>query len=156
MELANVIVREANLDDLQELLRFEQELIDAERPFDPTIRPSPLKYYNLEELIHDKDIGVYVAEYQGKLISSGYGMARKARHYLDHEEYAYLGFMYTDPDYRGKGVNFKVLNVLKEWAKKQGLEELRLTVYDENIPAIKAYEKAGFQKHIIEMRLREK
>ncbi len=156
MELTDVIVREARLEDLQDLLRFEQELIDAERPFDPTIRPSPLNYYDLEHLIHDEQIGIYVAEYKGKLISSGYGMARKARHYLDHEEYAYLGFMYTDPNYRGKGVNHMVLNVLKEWAKKQGLEELRLTVYDENIPAIKAYEKAGFQKHIIEMRLREK
>ena len=156
MELSDVIVREAMRKDLQELLRFEQELIEAERPFDPTIRPSPLYYYDLEKLIQDKDIGVYVAEYKGKLISSGYGMARKARHYLDHDEYAYLGFMYTDPDYRGKGVNFMVLNALKDWARKQGLTELRLTVYDENIPAVKAYEKAGFQKHIVEMRLREK
>lgn len=156
MEIRDVIVREACLDDLQDLLRFEQELIQAERPFDPTIRPSPLLYYDLEKLIQDEDVGVYVAEYKGKLISSGYGMAREARHYLDHEKYAYLGFMYTDPDYRGKGVNQKVLSVLKQWAKKQGLSEMRLTVYDENIAAIKAYARAGFQKHIIEMRLREK
>ncbi|MCE2611462.1 GNAT family N-acetyltransferase [Flavobacteriaceae bacterium D16] len=154
--MSDVIVREASLDDLQDLLRFEQELIQAERPFDPTIRPSPLLYYDLEKLIQDKKVGVYVAEYKGKLISSGYGMARKARHYLDHKEYAYLGFMYTDPNYRGQGVNSKVLSVLKEWANKRGLMELRLTVYDENIAAINAYEKAGFQKHIIEMRLREK
>ncbi|MCX2719253.1 GNAT family N-acetyltransferase [Poritiphilus sp. M415] len=151
-----VIVREASLKDLKDLLRFEQELIEAERPFDPTIRPSPLHYYDLEKLIKDKQIGIYVAEYKGKLISSGYGMARKARHYLDHEEYAYLGFMYTVPEYRGKGVNFMILDALKMWVNKQGLTELRLTVYDENIPAIKAYEKAGFQKHIVEMRLREK
>ncbi|WP_369413828.1 GNAT family N-acetyltransferase [Lentiprolixibacter aurantiacus] len=156
MELDKVIVREASLKDLKDLLRFEQELIEAERPFDPTIRPSPLHYYDLEKLIKDKQIGIYVAEYKGKLISSGYGMARKARHYLDHEEYAYLGFMYTVPEYRGKGVNFMILDALKMWVNKQGLTELRLTVYDENIPAIKAYEKAGFQKHIVEMRLREK
>ena len=155
MDLAEVIIREASLEDLQQLLRFEQELIQAERPFDPTIRPSPLHYYDLEKLIQDKNIGVFVAEYGGQIISSGYGMARKARHYLDHEEYAYLGFMYTEPHYRGKGVNYMVLNALKAWAKQQGLKELRLTVYDENIPAIKAYEKAGFQKHIVEMRLRE-
>lgn len=156
MELDRVIVREASLKDLKYLLRFEQELIEAERPFDPTIRPSPLHYYDLEKLIKDEQIGIYVAEYEGKLISSGYGMARKARHYLDHEDYAYLGFMYTVPEYRGRGVNFMILDALKMWAAKQGLTELRLTVYDENIPAIKAYEKAGFQKHIVEMRLREK
>lgn len=155
MQLSEVTVREANLDDLRDLLRFEQDLIEAERPFDPTIRTGPLHYYDLEKLIRDENIGVYVAEYRGKLISSGYGMARKARHYLDHEDYAYLGFMYTDPEYRGRGVNFMVLDALKKWAKQQGLTELRLTVYDENIPAVKAYEKAGFEKHIIEMRLRE-
>ncbi|MGB5500466.1 MAG: GNAT family N-acetyltransferase, partial [Maribacter sp.] len=31
--------------------------------------------------------------------------------------------------------------------------EIRLTVYDENHAAIRAYEKVGFKKHIIEMRL---
>ena len=115
-----------------------------------------MNYYDLKALLQDENIGLYVAEYQGKLISSGYGMARPARHYLDHSEYAYLGFMYTEPEYRGYGVNLMVLDALKNWANKMGLKELRLTVYDENLPAIKAYEKAGFQKHIVEMRLREK
>ena len=156
MKLTDVIVRKARMDDLQELLRFEQEIISAERPFDPTIRPSPVNYYDLNTLLVDDNIGVYVAEYDGSIISSGYGMTRRARHYLDHEEYAYLGFMYTVPKFRGKGVNKMILKALQGWAKQMGLIELRLTVYDDNLPAIKAYEKAGFQKHIIEMRLREK
>ncbi|MBT8323441.1 MAG: GNAT family N-acetyltransferase, partial [Eudoraea sp.] len=88
-------------------------------------------------------------------VSSGYGMARKARSYLDHEEYAYLGFMYTLPEYRGKGINQRILRALQDWAKSMGLIELRLTVYEDNLPAVKAYEKAGFRKHIVEMRLRE-
>lgn len=156
MELTQVIIREASLDDLQDLLEFEQAIIRAERPFDPTIRESPVNYYDLKALLLDEKVGVYVAEYKGKVISSGYGMARKARHYLDHQEYAYLGFMYTVPEFRGKGVNQMVLKALQKWAKEMGFIELRLTVYDGNLPAIRAYEKAGFQKHIIEMRLREK
>ncbi|MBT8179057.1 MAG: GNAT family N-acetyltransferase [Eudoraea sp.] len=150
-----VIVREARLEDLPELLEFEQKLIEAERPFDPTIRQPPVKYYDLKALLLDEHVGVYVAEYDGMLVSSGYGMARKARSYLDHEEYAYLGFMYTLPQYRGKGINQRILRALQDWAKSMGLIELRLTVYEDNLPAVKAYEKAGFQKHIIEMRLRE-
>lgn len=156
MEITDVIIREAKLEDLQELLIFEQEIISAERPFDPTIRQPPVNYYDLKALLLDDKVGVYVAEYKGRLISSGYGMARKARHYLDHEEYAYLGFMYTVPEFRGKGVNQMILKALQEWAKQMGLKEMRLTVYDGNLPAIRAYEKAGFQKHIVEMRLREK
>ena len=156
MELTEVIIREASLDDLQDLLKFEQEIIRAERPFDPTIRESPVNYYDLKALLLDEQVGVYVAEYNGRVISSGYGMARMARHYLDHEEYAYLGFMYTVPEFRGQGVNQMILKALQGWAKEMGFIELRLTVYDGNHPAIRAYEKAGFQKHIIEMRLREK
>ncbi|MBT8311993.1 MAG: GNAT family N-acetyltransferase, partial [Flavobacteriaceae bacterium] len=129
--------------------------IEAERPFDPTIRQPPVKYYDLKALLLDEHVGVFVAEYNGMLVSSGYGMARKARSYLDHEEYAYLGFMYTLPEYRGKGINQRILRALQDWAKSMGLIELRLTVYEDNLPAVKAYEKAGFRKHIIEMRLRE-
>ncbi|MBT8206386.1 MAG: GNAT family N-acetyltransferase [Eudoraea sp.] len=153
--MSAVIVREASLEDLPELLEFEQKLIEAERPFDPTIRQPPVKYYDLKALLLDEHVGVFVAEYNGMLVSSGYGMARKARSYLDHEEYAYLGFMYTLPEYRGKGINQRILRALQDWAKSMGLIELRLTVYEDNLPAVKAYEKAGFQKHIIEMRLRE-
>ncbi len=29
-----------------------------------------------------------------------------------HERYAYLGFMYVHPDYRGKGVNSKIIEGL--------------------------------------------
>ena len=73
--------------------------------------------------------------------------------YLDHEFYAYLGFMYTDEDFRGMGINALIVEELKTWSNANGLKEIRLTVYNENLAAIKAYEKVGFKKHIIEMRL---
>jgi GNAT superfamily N-acetyltransferase len=62
--------------------------------------------------------------------------------------------MYTRPDYRGLGINGQVIEALKAWAHKQGLSEMRLTVYTGNQPAIRAYEKAGFTSHLLEMRLR--
>ena len=155
MDINAVIIREAKLEDLDTLLEFEQEIIKAERPFDPTIRQPPVNYYDLRALINDKEVGVFVAEYEGKLVSSGYGRVRKARHYLDHETYAYLGFMYTVPEFRGKGINQLILKALRGWAKNMGLIELRLTVYEDNLPAIRAYEKVGFSKHIVEMRMRE-
>ena len=61
--------------------------------------------------------------------------------------------MYTLPAYRGMGINKKVLDSLRSWAQSKGYNEMRLTVYSDNIPAIKAYEKAGFVSHILEMRI---
>lgn len=150
-----ISIRRASTADLQALLQFEQELINAERPMDPTIRKGPLRYYELEDMIINPEVAVLVAEAEGILIGSGYAMAKKARNYLDHEYYAYLGFMYTLPAHRGKGVNKKILTALREWAFSRGLTELRLTVYDGNQAAIRAYEKVGFKKHIIEMRWAE-
>ena len=149
----NVKIRTATLNDIDILLEFEQGVIKAERPFDVTLDADPITYYNLEELILSDDASLVVAEIEGKIIGSGYAMIKPARHYLNHEFYSYLGFMFTLPDYRGRGVNTKIIERLKQWSDSKGLKEIRLTVYDENHGAIRAYEKAGFKKHIIEMRL---
>ena len=148
------IFRDAVLSDLPELLNFEQGIIIAERPYDPTLGEDPLSYYDLKELVLDPNTKVVVAEEEGgKLVASGYAVSKKARHYLDHETYAYLGFMFTDPDYRGLGINARIVDELVSWSKDQGFNEIRLTVYEDNLPAVKAYEKVGFKKHLVEMRI---
>lgn len=156
MDHGELVIREAVLDDLPVLLEFEQEIIAVERPFDPTIRDGHVNYYDLREYIEADYACVYVAEYDNSLVSSGYALRKKARSYLDHDEYAHLGFMYTVPDYRGLGINQLIIQALQGWAKQKKLSEIRLTVYQENIGAIKAYEKVGMDKHIIQMRMRIK
>lgn len=155
-EMEELLIRDAQKIDLDVLLAFEQEIIKAERPYDPTIRPDPITYYDLEDYVNRQDIKVLVAEVKGQLVASGYALRKKARPYLDHNEYAYLGYMYCKEAYRGKGIIQKLIEHLNQWAKSQGLLEVRLTVYHDNIPAIKAYEKSGFKSHINEMRLRLK
>ncbi len=147
-----VTIREADIHDLQTLLKFEQKVILAERPFDPTIRQGKISYYDLRELITSQDAQVLVACIGKRLVASGYAVIKEARHYLDHTHYGYLGFMYTIPEYRGQGINAKIIEELKTWVWSKNLKEIRLTVYDDNEPALKAYEKVGFKRHIIEMR----
>lgn len=149
----NIKIRTATLNDIDILLEFEQGVIKAERPFDVTLGADPITYYNLKELILSDDASLVVAEIEGEIIGSGYALLKPARHYLNHGFYSYLGFMFTLPDYRGRGVNTKIIERLKQWSDSKGLKEMRLTVYDENHNAIMAYEKVGFKKHIIEMRL---
>lgn len=151
----DIRIRRAGPNDLELLQRFQQELIKAERPMDPTIRPDPVQYYDLTEMMADPETFLVVAEMEGRVVGSGYAQPRKARAYLDHKQYAYLGFMYTVPEFRGRGVNARVVDALSAWAFNKGLHELRLTVYHSNQPAIRAYEKVGFAKHIVEMRLRK-
>ena len=149
----DIFIRKATPEDLTMLLEFEQGIITAERPFDPTLDKDPISYYDLRELISSDKAEVIVAECELQIIGCGYAMVKKAKSFLDHAEYSYLGFMYAHPDFRGKGINSKILEVLKEWSLERGLTEIRLTVYPENLPAVKAYEKYGFKKHLLEMRL---
>jgi len=146
-------VRMATLADLNILLAFEQEIIRAERPFDETLDKDPISYYDLRQLILSNEAEVMVAEEDSKIIGSGYALIRDAKPYLDHKKYTYLGFMYTHNDYRGKGINKTIVDALVQWSKAKGIHEIRLTVYNDNLPAIRAYEKVGFKKHILEMRV---
>ena len=147
------IIRKATIEDLEKLYQFEQGVIAAERSFDSTLKKEEIHYYNLEEMIKASHIEVLVAETENKIIGSGYARIEKAKDYLKHDVHAYLGFMYVHPEYRGKGINKKIMEALKNWAHSQNVTELRLDVYFNNISAIKAYEKIGFSKHMIEMRL---
>lgn len=153
--MGHIRIRTATPEDLEELLLMEQGVIEAERPFDPTIRKPPVVYYDLKRMLEDDAYHVLVAIADGRIVSSGYATSKRARPYLDHTHYAHLGFMYTLPEYRGKGINGRIIERLCDWAAKQGLAEIRLTVYPENTPAIRAYEKMGFVSHLIEMRIED-
>jgi GNAT superfamily N-acetyltransferase len=99
-------------------------------------------------------IHLVVAELDGQPIGSGYARIQTSKPFLNHPQHCYLGFMYVLPQHRGKGVNNLIMKALKDWAISQGITELQLEVYYYNTPAIKAYEKTGFSKSMIQMRMR--
>ncbi|MFV9549921.1 GNAT family N-acetyltransferase [Algibacter sp. PT7-4] len=149
----NPIIRKATLKDLPVLLKFEQGVIEAERPFDITIKDEKTNYYNISELITSPNSVVYVAEVDNKIVASGYAKIKLDRHYLKHKKQGYLGFMFVLENFRGNQLNKYIIDTLFAWCKNQDVYEIRLDVYHDNIPAIKAYEKVGFKKHMINMRL---
>ncbi|NIJ54759.1 GNAT family N-acetyltransferase [Dyadobacter arcticus] len=149
----DILVRSATIGELSTLLNFEQGIIIAERPFDETLLPGDFNYYDLAKLIMSDEAEVVVAEIGGELVGSGHARILEGKPYVQFERYAFLGFMYVVPEQRGKGINKLIIKALVDWAKSKGLDEVRLHVYDENSPAIAAYEKVGFKKILTEMRL---
>jgi GNAT superfamily N-acetyltransferase len=151
--MSKINIRTATPADLNILLEFEQGIITAERPYDPTLKEGKINYYDIEKMIEASHISVLVAEIDSEIIGSGYARIETAKPYLKHDNYAYLGFMYTDPKHRGKGVNAKIIEELKKWCRSRKITELRLDVYNDNPSAIRAYEKVGFKKHLLNMRV---
>jgi len=145
-------VRAATREDLPTLLEFEQGIIKAERPYDPTLSPDPISYYDIGELIDSEEAEVSVVTFEDKIVASGYAKTRASKPYVYHDQHAFLGFMFVEPEHRGKGVNQLIVDELKDWARTKGLTEIRLEVYAENKGAIRAYAKADFNEHIVRMR----
>ena len=148
--MEHIITRKAVEKDLESLFIFEQGVISAERPFDPTLKNDPIHYYDIQKMMDAEAVELLVAELNGEPVGCGYARIENAKPYLHHSQHAYLGFMYVLPSHRGKGL--KLIDALTLWCKSKNIHELRLDVYYNNDAAIRAYEKAGFTKHMIEMR----
>ena len=151
--MEEIHIRKAVVADLDTLFEFEQGVIAAERPFDPTLKPGVIHYYNLREMIHADDVCLLVAELKERVIGSGYARIEASKLFHRHSQHAYLGFMYVRPEFRGQGINSRIIEALKEWSLSKQVSELRLEVYHGNFPAIKAYEKIGFKNYLMQMRL---
>lgn len=147
-----VKIRKATPADKPTLLQFEQGVVEAERPYDPTLTRKDTLYYDIDEMIRAPHIELLVAEVDGELAGCGYARIETSKLYLQHRQHAYLGFMYVKPELRGRGINQKIMEGLTTWSVGRGVHELRLEVYVQNESAIKAYEKIGFIRHMYEMR----
>ncbi|WP_108808365.1 GNAT family N-acetyltransferase [Aquimarina spinulae] len=149
-----MIIRTAIIEDLPILLDFEQKIIEAERPMDPTlIQDKKISYYSVKDYVLSDHTEVVVAEIEGEIVGSGYGQIRDRKNFFKQKQLGYIGFMYVKDQHRGKGVSQEIIKYLCDWFASKNLEEIRLTVYDQNPRAIRAYEKVGFKKHLIEMRV---
>ncbi len=146
-------IRSAKIDDLEILLSFEQGIIKAERPFDETLKSGDISYYDIKKMILEPETEVAVAEIGGKIVGSGYAKIMQAKPYYAFNEYAYLGFMFTEIDFRGMGINAMIIYFLKNWCISKNISEMRLDVYNSNLSAVKSYEKSGFKKDMVNMRI---
>jgi len=139
--------------DLDTLERFQQGIVSAERPFDPLLRDSGVRYYDIAAMLADPAVHVLMAEADGLPIGCAFARIDVPKPWLRHTREAYLGLMFVEPAWRGRGVNARLLSALAQWCREQDVSELRLDVYAENASAVRAYHKAGFSPSMVEMRM---
>jgi GNAT superfamily N-acetyltransferase len=151
--LKNVIIRQALIEDRAALLMLEQQIIMVERPFNSAIKANHAVYYDLDNLFVDDTAILMVADLAGQIIGTGYAQVRDSKTSLKHSKHAYLGFMFVVAEFRGLGINKLIMEKLIDWSKKQGVLDIYLDVYNANHAAIRAYEKVGFAKSKVEMKL---
>lgn len=146
-------LRAASPADKPALLALEQDMIEAERPFNTTLKAGDTYYYDLDHFINDDQTLLLVAEVSGEIIATGYLQIRTSKPSLKHEREGYLGFIFVIDAYRGQGVSKRIMQQLIDWAKAQGVHDFYLDVYARNQSAIRAYEKLGFEASSVAMKL---
>ncbi|MAJ31465.1 MAG: GNAT family N-acetyltransferase [Flavobacteriaceae bacterium] len=155
MHSDSILIRDAVVEDLPQLLAFEQKLIAYERDFDPNLKTGKIHYYDIKKYILDPEIKVVVAQYKQGLIGSGYGLIKSSVSYKNPETFVYLGFMYVEEDFRGRGVNQAIIQSIFNWGNEKGHDEFQLDVYSENESALLAYVKSGFKPYLQKMRIKK-
>ena len=151
--MSTISIRTANLNDLETLLAFEQGVIKAERPMDSFLAQGTLSYYNIPELIAAKNSHLIVAVAGKELVGSGYIKIEESSTYHKNTKHGYIGFIFVKPSFRGNRISGLILESLKKWGKEKDLKELRLDVYSKNTDALKSYNRFGFTKGLVNMKI---
>jgi RimJ/RimL family protein N-acetyltransferase len=140
-------VRPAEPGDAEELTRLanavsrepEAWLISADGEWRS---PSDERRY-LKALRRYPDAGVFVAETDAGQLVARLSVSRDAhpasRHVAD------LGLMVAK-GWRGRGIGTALLDAAVDWAREREVRKLELHVFPWNEPAIRLYEKFGFER----------
>ena len=141
MTLENLKVRRADLNDLDQLVVFTvAEFREAER----TESVPESIHAGVKAALEDGTLGMYwvLSTIDSQLI----GSVSVVKEWSDWHAgyYWWIQSMYIQPEYRGRGLMERLLDVVKEAAKDENALDLRLYVHKLNARAIAAYRKFGF------------
>lgn len=141
-----MIIRKIRKDDASNFLKISNEL-DKEtdfRLYEPGERKTTEdeEIEEIEKVLNNKNSIILVAEDNNNLIGYLWANGRNQNR-VRHSIYVSIGILQS---HAGKGIGTKLFQELENWAIKNKIHRIELTVMDYNIRAINLYKKMGFQK----------
>lgn len=137
--------RQATPDDIGELFNCRiKQLIDEGQSTDIDITASNYKYFR--EYMESGQLEEWVCEDEGKIIATGAIIWYRFPPSFTNGEglKAYITNIYTDPDYRGRGIAPKMLEILEKRAREEGVCRIWLEASKWGKPV---YKKYGFEEN---------
>lgn len=140
------MIRKAVKNDLNEILILYQQLFFEMAAFDrERLKPAEQSSDFINDAIEDPDFHFLVADFDNKI--KGFCIAQKqsapAYSCVVPRNFAYIFDLVVAPDARNEKIGHKLLSEMKDWAKKNRLSHLELSVISQNRKAIKFYEREG-------------
>ena len=103
-----------------------------------------IKKEDFEEKIQSKEI--FVARMQNNIVGyATFNIKEKNNPSMRYRKQLQIEAICVDEKNRSKGIGTELLNFAKNIAKENNCTDMYLTVNEENINAIKVYEKFGFK-----------
>ena len=132
------MIREANRDDLKDILELYLDLHETEIPED-----SEHLSDTWEQIINDENHHLIVCEEDGKIVSSCVcviipNLTRNVR------PYAFVENVVTHRDFRGKGYATECLNFAKDMAVNNNCYKMMLLTGSKSEETLNFYKKAGY------------
>lgn len=142
------------MDDYYGVRDFYYHLIDAyeSSEFKPGWEKDiyPTREFLLDSIRNNE---LYIGEIDNSIVScmivnhqynEGYNHVKWSINVSDEELYV-IHALGVDPFYSGQGIAKQMVNEVIKLARMNNIKTIRLDVLQDNIPALKAYEKMGFR-----------
>jgi Acetyltransferases len=119
-------------------------LIQDEKQYDRNINQKCVINNFYENMFNNETACLLLVKHKSKYIGYLYGyIVDSGNAYL--EKVAQLDAMYVESKYRKSGIGKKLIEEFKNWAKNKNIKFLELKVCNNNIAALKLYEKQNFK-----------
>jgi GNAT superfamily N-acetyltransferase len=150
-----IVVRKARVTDVPLLTRLEDEFDRDERHIvlkeNPRLQPylredSTIRFKSQRMLkwLASRNVLVLVAEADS--VPCGFSVQWVGTQTLPYrpQRFGYIGIMFVQRSYRGRGVSSKMIKNAQEWFAKRNVEHIVLTVLTDNKHARTIYKQWGF------------
>ena len=151
MDISIELGREIDIDELEQLYNDTNDYLASTINYPGWLKGVYPVRQNAINGVQNKTL--YVAKSDGKIVGTVIlsheqeSVYHKVKWKIDVEE-ARILVIYTfvvHPGYLKNGVGKTLLDFACELGKREQVEAIRLDVYEKNLPAIRLYEKCGFE-----------
>lgn len=138
----------AKKEELKEINKIAKQVHDLHVKWRPDIFKEveePISKEMFEEMLLNKEI--YVVKEEGKIVAYANIKIKEANNRPGYYDRKILNLeaIGVDKQYRNRGIGTQLIEYIINIGKQQGCTDLVLTVNEENVNAIKCYEKIGMR-----------
>ena len=139
-------VRKATIADLMTLVEFTSQEAEEAEEAEGSAKDLMILENGVKAALEDNSVAMYWVLIDELNVPIGSVSALKEWSDWNAGYYWWIQSMYIVPEQRGQGHMSKLLDAVEKEMKNQNGLELRLYVHQHNDKAIRAYEKASFEK----------